>query len=509
MYDEDKADRAIRFIKKLRHTKGRWAGIPFNLQPWQEDFLRKLFGTVNQDGTRQYRTCLIEIPRKNGKSEIAAAVALYLLYCDREPGAEIYSAAADRDQASIVFDVAFQMVKQATGLFKRCKPLPSTKRILIPNSASFYRVLSAEHHTKHGLNAHGVIFDELHAQPNRQLWDVLTTSGGTRTQPLVFAITTAGYDRNSICWEQHDYARKVLEGVIVDKTFLPLIYAADEEDDWTDPAVWAKCNPALGNFRSLDEMESMCSKSQQTPALQNTFRRLYLNQWTRQESRWLDLAAWNACKGDYDEEDLEGEICYAGLDLATTTDIAAFVMVFPEDGSYSVVCRFWVPEENVDKRVITDRVPYDLWIDQGFITATEGTVIDYRVIRKEINELQERFNIKEIAFDRWGATEIMQNLEDDGFTVVQFGQGFASMASPTRELLKITLGKQLRHGGNPVLTWMADSMVVKEDPAGNVKPDKSKSTERIDGMVALIMGLDRAVRNEGASVYDERGILTI
>jgi len=509
VFDASKADRAVRFIEQLKHTKGRWAGVPFLLEAWQKKIVRELFGTVLPDGRRQYRTAYIEVPRKSGKSELGAAVALFLLFADNEAGAEIYSAAADKDQASIVYDVALQMVRQAPGLDRRLKKIESTKRLVYPERASLYRVLSAEHATKHGYNAHGIIFDELHAQPNRMLWDVLTTSGGTRSQPLTFAITTAGYDKLSICWEQHVYAKQILDGVIDDPTFYPVIFAAEENDDWKNEEVWHKANPALGTFRDIEEMRSLFNKAAHVPALQNTFRRLYLNQWTSQEERWLDLSAWDACDGEVYPEDLEGRTAYAGLDLASTTDIAAFVLVLPdEDGGYDTLSYFWLPEEAANKRREINNIPYDVWAREGFIELTEGNVIDYRFVRKKINELGEKYNIKEIAFDRWGATEITQSLTDDGFTVVQFGQGFASMAKPTRELLKVVLGKKLRHGGNPVMRWMADNMVVKQDPAGNVKPDKSKSTEKIDGMVALIMALDRATISE-ASIYDERGILTL
>lgn len=509
MYDDERADRAVKFISGLRHTKGKWKGIPFNLLSWQDKIIRDIFGTVNNDGNRQYRTVYIEEPRKNGKSEVAAAVALKLLFADSEAGAEIYSAAADRDQASIVFSVAVDMVEQSPVLSKHCKIIRSTKRI-IKNDGSFYRVLSADHSTKHGFNASGVIFDELHTQPNRHLWDVLTTSGGTRAQPMVFAITTAGYDRHSICYEQHDYAKKILDGVIEDPTFYPVIYSAPDDAEWTDEEVWRAANPALGEFRDIEEMRALCAKAQQIPALQNTFRRLYLNQWTSQDTRWLDLHKWDETAGEVYESDLEGEIAYCGLDLASTTDIAAFVMVFPDDdGCYDVLPFFWIPEGRIQERSDRDRVPYDLWVEQGYIEATPGEVIDYRYIRSRIEELSERYNICEIAFDRWGATQLIQELDDCGLTVVQFAQGFASLSPPTKELMNVVLSRRLRHGGNPVLRWMADNLVVKQDPAGNLKPDKSKSTEKIDGMVALIMGLDRAVRNDGPSVYEDRGLLVI
>ena len=504
-----KADRAVRFIESLRHTKGKWAGKLFKLEPWQKKHIRQIFGRVNEDGTRQVRTVYWEIPRKNGKSEIAAAIADLMLYGDGEFGAEVYSAAGDRDQAAIVFNVAAEMVRMTPALAKRSKILDSTKRIIYAAKNSIYRVLSAEHATKHGFNASAVIFDELHTQPNRQLWDVLTTSGGTREQPLVFAITTAGYDRHSICWEQHEYAEKIRKGVFKDESFYGVIYGAPESADWTDEKVWKRANPALGTFRSIREMRSHFVKAEQTPALQNTFRRLYLNQWTQQESRWMDLRKWDASAGEVFEADLLGETCFAGLDLSSSIDLSAFVMVFPdEEGCFDVWPIFWLPEENMRERVLRDRVPYDVWVEQGYIKTTPGNVIDYRYIRAEIKRLGELYHIQEIAFDRWGATEITQYLEDDGFEMVMQGQGYQTMTAATKELEKSVLGRRLRHGSNPVLRWMCDNLVVKQDEAGNLKPDKKKSTERIDGMVALIMGLDRAVRNK-TSVYDDRGILTL
>jgi len=518
MYNESKADRAVRFIQRLKHTKDPFYGSPFLLHDWQKKIVADIFGTVKEDGYRQYKTAYVEIPRKNGKSELAAAIALKLLFADDEMGGEIYGAASDTDQASIVFNVAVNMVRQAPGLAKRCKIVESTRRIIVPSTGSVYRVLSSDHASKHGFNASGIIFDELHSQPNSKLYDVLSTSGGTRRQSLLFAITTAGYDRESICWHMHQHAEQVLNLVIEDPSFYPVLYTLPEDEDWQDEKNWYVANPALGTdeeiaegkgFRRIEEMREQFIQAQQIPIFQNKFRRLYLNQWTRQENRWLDLDAWNACGKKVFVEDAEGESAWAGLDLASTTDIAAFVVVVPDSEGYDVLPYFFVPEEKIDERAVRDKVPYDLWSKEGFIEATPGNVIDYRYIRKRINEIGQIFNIREIAFDRWGATEIIQNLEDDGFTVVQFGQGFASMAHPTRELLRLVLDKKIRHGGNPVLRWMADNMTVKQDPAGNVKPDKSKSTEKIDGIVALIMALDRALRAEGSSVYDERGMITL
>jgi phage terminase large subunit-like protein len=497
-FDEEAAERVCQFFEAyLVHTKGRWAGTPFRLEEWQrEEIIRPLFGWTRRDGTRKYREAYIEIPRKNGKSTLVSGIALYLLFGDGEPGAEIYSAAADRDQASIVHGQAKDMVEASKQLVKRCEVFK--RSIVIYKTRSAYKVLSAEAYTKHGLNAHGVVIDELHAQPNRELVDVLTTSTGSRTQPLVVYITTAGYDRESICWEKHEYARQVLEGIIEDETFFA-------------PVVWQKANPNLGVSVSRDYLEAECKKAMLVPAYQNTFRRLHLNQWTQQETRWLDMSAWDAC--DRRLPELGGRECYAGLDLASTTDIAALALVFPpqEDGLFYVMPYFWVPQENIVERSLQDRVPYDAWARDGLVEATPGNVIDYGAIMAKIEALGMAYHIREIAFDRWGAFQISQQLDGAGFTMVPFGQGFASMSGPTKELLRLILDQKLAHGGHGVLRWMADNMVVKQDPAGNVKPDKAKSREKIDGIVAMIMGLDRAIRHGGqsGSVYEERGVLVL
>ena len=512
MFDVQKAEKVKRFIESLCHTKGKYAGQKFILASWQwEDIIKPLFGTVKENGTRQYRTAYIEVPKKNGKSELAAAIALYLLFADGEQGAEIYSVAADRDQASIVFNVASEMVRKHPVLLKHAKIIDSAKRIIYPKTASFYRAVSADVPTKHGVNPHGVIFDELHAQPNRELWDIFTTASGTRTQPLFFAITTAGYDTHSICYEVHNYAMKVLKGVIKDDSFFAYIRCADEKDDWTDKKIWYKANPALGDFRSLEEMEIAFKRAKEVPSFQNAFRRYYLNQWVKQKKRYIDLAKWTACDEKVEISELEGMKCWAGLDMSSSIDITAFVLVFPYGDSFVVLPFFWIPEENIWERVKRDKVPYDTWKAQGYIETTEGNVIDYRYIKQRIIQLAEKYNIQEIAFDRWGMAQMSQELTDEGFTLVPFGQGFGSMSAPTKELLNLILQRKIIHLQNPVLTWMIDNLVVKQDPAGNIKPDKEKSTEKIDGVVAMIMALDRAIRNKASSksVYDESGIKTL
>lgn len=444
-YDEEKADRAVAFIEHLCHTKGKWAGKPFLLLPWQEQIVRDLFGIVKKNGKRQFLTAYIEIPKKNGKSELAAAIALYLLYADNEPSAEVYGAACDRNQASIVFDVARQMVEMSPALMRRSKIRSAGKRIINYRNAGFYQVLSAETGTKHGLNVSGLVFDEIHAQPNRKLYDVLTKgSGDAREQPLFFIITTAGNDKNSICYELHTKALDLMAGRKKDATFYPVVYGLEHEEDWTDEANWYKANPSLGHTIQIDRVREAYRNAVENPAEENVFKQLRLNIWTSASIRWI-------------------------------------------------------PEQVYDKG--------NLPIDRDF--TTEGNVIHYGFIEKFIERLGETYNIREIAYDRWNATQMVQNLEDMGFTMVPFGQGFKDMSPPSKELFKLLMEGNILHGGNPVLKWMAGNVVMRQDPAGNIKPDKEKSVEKIDGIVASIMALDRCIRNGigSGSVYDERGVI--
>ena len=538
-YNKSAADYAVMFIENLCHTKGTWAGKPFELIDWQEQIIRDLFGTLKPNGYRQFNTAYIEIPKKQGKSELAAAVALLLTCGDGEERAEVYGCAADRQQAAIVFDVAADMVRMCPALSKRVKILASQKRLIYTPTNSFYQVLSAEAYSKHGFNIHGVVFDELHTQPNRKLFDVMTKgSGDARMQPLYFLITTAGTDTHSICYETHQKAKDIIEGRKIDPTFYPVIYGADESDDWTDPKVWKKANPSLDITVGIDKVKAACESAKQNPGEENAFRQLRLNQWVKQAVRWMPMEKWDNCAFAVDENELEGRVCYGGLDLSSTTDITAFVLVFPpslggaasvprlgdgfatsccppldEDDKYIILPYFWIPEDNLTLRVNRDHVPYDVWERQGYLQTTEGNVVHYGFIEQFIERLGERFNIREIAFDRWGAVQMVQNLEGMGFTVVPFGQGFKDMSPPTKELMKLmklVLEQKIAHGGHPVLRWNMDNIYIRTDPAGNIKADKEKSTEKIDGAIATIMALDRAIRcgnDHGASVYDERGLL--
>ena len=513
-YDKAKADRAVKFIENLCHTKGKWAGKRFWLLPWQEQLIRDIFGIVKPDGYRQFRTAFVEICKKVGKSELAAAVALYLLYADNEPSAEVYGAAADRQQASIVFDVARQMVEMSPALLKRSKLMTATKRIVNYGNSGYYQVLSAEVGGKHGFSVSGLVFDEIHTQPNRQLYDVLTKgSSDARQNPLHFIITTAGTDRHSIAYELHTKAVDILEGRRVDPTFYPVVYGLKDDEDWEDEANWYKVNPSLGYTVDIERLRDAYREAKQNPADEVTFKWLRLNMWVSSTVAWIPDAIFMKGNEEIDLAALEGRDCYGGLDLSSTGDITALVLMFPprdEDEKYILLPFFWVPEETIPQRVKAASVPYDIWERRGYLLSTEGNVIHYDFIEKFINDLAEKYHICEIAVDRWNATQMIQNLEGDGFTMVPFGQGFASMSGPTKDFYRLLMEGQIIHGGHPVLRWMAGNVVVDTDPAGNIKVTKAKSKEKIDGIVAAIMALDRCIRNQTepqGSVYDERGLL--
>ncbi len=480
-------------IDTLRHAKGYGAGASFGLRQWQKQILGEIFGRVDGDGYRQYRTVYIEFPRKNGKTELLAAVANYMLSGDVQPdtglpeqGAEVYCAAAEREQASLVYNAAKYMVETHPFLSKECKIFASTKRITHPPTGSFLKALSSEAYSKHGLNASCVIYDELHAAPNRDLWDVLTTSMGARRQPLVFVITTAGWDRTSICWEQHQYALKVRDGVIQDPTFLPIIFAADDDADWQDENVWYQCNPALGDFRSLEDMRILAARAKQVPAQQNNFRRLYLNQWTQQDIRAIDMAQWEACEPP--ESVPRGTPCYAGLDLGQSDDFSSFVMMWPMDDDRVVTeCRYWLPEAAVTDSKYTQR-PYDQWRREGKLIVTPGEVTDYSIVESDVEALCEEHGVRELAYDKRFAEQMAQRLEAHGIEMVDQPQGFQLHEACTRLFELVETGR-LCHGDDPILSWMASNLVVRTDREQRIRPDKNRATEKIDGIVALLMAL--------------------
>ena len=493
--------RKIEVINRLTHTKGPFAGEPFRLRPWQiQKIIRPLFRLDPKTGRRQYRMCLLMMPRKNGKTELIAALAIDGLLFDGEIGAEVYSAAADKDQAALAFNVAAQMIRNDPDLSARCDILDSQKRIVDHKTGSFYRAISAEAYSKHGFNASRVLYDELHAAPNRELWDVLTSSTGARSQPLTVAISTAGYDRHSILFEMYSHAKHVQENPALDPSFLPIIFEADQGADWTDEATWRGCNPALGDFRSIDEMRTAFARAREIPAQENTFRRLYLNQWTEQASRWIGMDAWDACKTPIDRASLRGRRCFIGLDLSSTTDLTAAVAIFPDGDAFDVLPQFFVPKERMIQRATRDRVPYDQWERAGLITATPGATVDYDYVRNYLLELDAEFDVRVVAYDPWNATDLVRRLEKaDGFTCVKIRQGFATLSAPSKSLETAILSRRLRHDGHAVLRWNMSNLSVESDAAGNIKPSKELSTERIDGGYALIMAIDAMERNDNAT----------
>lgn len=510
-YDSESADNAIYFIENLiTHVKGELANKPFILEEWQkEDIIKPLFGWKRKDGTRRYRKAYIEIPRKNGKSNLCAAIALLLLFIDKEPGAEIYSAAGERNQAGIVFDIAKQMINNNKLLSERAKNYRNSI-VLNKDLMSFYQAISADADTKHGYNAHGIIFDELHTQPNRNLWDVLTTSVGARRQPLVVAITTAGFDKNSICWEVHDYACKVRDGVIDDDTFLPVIYAADAEDPIDKEETWKKANPGYGSIVKKEYIQQEAKKAKDQPSYENTFRRLHLNQWTSSDIKWISDDKWTSC-----EREIQipiGTTCWGGLDLATVKDLCAYTMTWEIDDGLYQKTYYWCPEDTV-----LDNNEYKTWVNQGFMFKTDGNVTDYNFIKSFIMEQAEKYPLASLEYDRFNASQLIIDLTDEGINCRPFGQGFVSMSAPTKAYeQRILLGSEnkpgaLFHDGNPVTRWNFDNVMLREDPAGNIKIDKAKSTNKVDGAVSCVMSLGGYMTDEsdGLSGYETKDLVLL
>jgi phage terminase large subunit-like protein len=521
MFDPKRADRAVWFYENLKHTKGKFYAQPFELLPWQKSIIRDVYGTVKLDGNRQYKYIYLEVPKKNGKSELAAGAALYHLFADGERNGEVYGCAADRGQASIVFDVAVDMIDQLPALHKRAKIVASKKRIIDKVTGSFYQVLSAEAFTKHGLNVSAVIFDELHAQPNRELWDVMTFGAGdARTQPIWWIITTAGDDpdRVSIGWEQHDYAMRVLAGE-EDPTWYPVIFSYDGDDIY-NPENWAKANPSLGVTVPVESVEEAAEKAKKKPADERLFRWLRLNQWiTTKLTTWLPLDHFDATVGNWNPMDMVGLDCYMGLDLSSTTDLTALALVFPPQKDiteWRVIWYAWIPEEGMKERIAKDHVPYDLWLKAGWITATEGEVVDYNLVEEKILDLANIYNVIELDADMHFASMLIQRLEKAGMTCVDIPQTFLNMTNPINETEVLIREKKISHENNLVARWCFGNASVAKNGNGNVKfvkEHKGKSvdrTKRIDLMVAWVNAMSRAVNytNRG-SVYDSRDLLVL
>lgn len=508
VWNEGEAARNIEFCKLLSHWKGEWDGRRFEPEPWQEHLLiAPLFGWMREDARgrprRRFNVAYNEIPRKNGKTFTAAALALQGLMADGEAGAECYVAAATRDQASILFRDSQNVLRRSPELmerlvfFKHSLSFAATSSILKP--------VSSEANTLHGHHIHRAVIDELHAQPDRELWDVIQTGTGARQNPLLVAITTAGHDRTSICWEQHEYARNILEGHHCDDSYFAFIACAEPEDDPFDPKTWHKANPNLDVSIKSDYLAREATKAKASPSYENTFRRLHLDQWTEQAVRWLPMHVWDECAGPIVdraelERDLAGQRCYAGLDLASNRDVNSLVLAFPRsDGRVTLLPFFWAPEEVESSRAEIDRRQVKAWMARGLIDATDDNVTDYGHIVAEIIALSLRFEIVDLAYDPWHAEAVVQHLQREGFPLeklTKFGQTIGNFAGPTKELERLLMGRKLEHGGNEVLRWMASNATVRTDPSGNIRPDKAKSADKIDGIVASIMAIGGIVRDE-------------
>jgi phage terminase large subunit-like protein len=515
-WDEAIAERACIFFEKfLVHSKGEWAGQPFVLGPWQKFIVGNLFGWKRRDGLRRFRTAYNEVPRKNGKSTLSAGIGLYLFIADGEPGAEVYSAATKRDQARIVHSEAVRMAKRSPALAERIKFFKDN--LNDERNAAKYEPLGADADTTDGLNIHGATIDELHAHKTRGMVDVLETGTGARRQPLIFEITTAGVDQQSICREHRDYSEKILNGSIQDDTWFAFVSGVDEGDAWNDPAIWAKANPNLGISVKLDDLQRKAAKAGEIPAAQNAFMRLHLNIWTQQITRWISLHVWDENNhGAIDEGELAGQPCYGGLDLSSVSDLTAWVLAFPalDNPDYiTLVCRFWCPEAKLQDSHNRYRDQYQAWAREGYLTTTPGNAIDYAFVKSQILADATKFGLVDLNIDRYfQAHQVAMELADEGLEVIGMGQGFLSMATPTKEFERRLLTHQINHGGNPVLRWMIDSVAVKQDPAGNIKPDKGNSHGKIDGVVSAIMALDRAMRHQGVgtqSVYEIQSLFLV
>jgi phage terminase large subunit-like protein len=510
-FDLRAADVALDFFRLLKHSTGKWAGTAFELQPWQVFVIGSLFGWKRLDGSRRFTIGHVEVARKNGKSTLAGGVGLLLFLLDSEAGAEVYTVATKKDQAKLTHDEAKRMVQASPHLAKRVAIYKDNLSVAATHSK--FEPLASDSDSLDGLNVSGAIMDELHAWKQRGLWDVMETATGARRQPLFLVTTTAGYNRHSIWWERREMALNTLRGLTPNDSLFAFVATLDPEDDWTDEKVWAKANPSLGVTVRLEELREKCDEAKQVPGKQNAFKRLRLNLPTEQASLWLDLEKWDACAGPVDEESLLGRPCFGGLDLSATTDLSALALLFPpeaDDEPWKLLVRFWLPGDDLRERSIRDGVPYGEWSDRGLIHLTDGSSIDYDAIEAQVLLDAERFAMQELAFDRYLANQLVTRLQDrHGVNVVGFGQGFVSMAGPAKEFEVLVISGRLAHGGNPVLRWQAGCTAVKQDAAGNVKPDKASSTARIDGIVASLMALGRAmVRTEGTEEWYTPGILS-
>jgi phage terminase large subunit-like protein len=497
-YDKEKADRVMKFISHLRFVNGAKAGLNFNILGWQEQFIRDVFGCVYDDGCRQFREVYLEIPKKNGKSTLCAAIGLYMLMADGERGAQVYSLASSKEQAGNTFKTALYMIQNMPELKEYVKIRASLNEIFYIPTKSVFKVLSSDPNNKQGLDISCCLFDELADQKNRTLFEnVMRMSGSARKQPLYIMMTTAGVEKNSVCYEMRTKSDDIIRGNKVDEHFYPVVYSINEDDDWNDEKSWIKANPSIGEILDLEQIRSDYLRALNNTEEEMFFRRYRLCEWASVQKRWLPMNEWDECLRKFSENDLEGRPCYAGMDLSTVSDLTAFVLVFPpidkNDANYYILPYLFCPEESIEVRSQRDKVLYRVWARDGYLLTTPGNVVDYSYIETFIKEKKKKFDIKEIAIDPWNSSEFSQHLVADGFEVIDFRQGFATMSSPTKDLMRLVKLRKLVHNGNPVLRWNIDNIVISQDPSANIKITKNRCNEKVDGAVALVMALGRAL----------------
>jgi phage terminase large subunit-like protein len=520
VFERWEAAYVIKFFGLLKHSKGKWAGSPFILEPWQKFIVWVVFGWKNPDGTRRFRTVYKEVARKNGKSTFLAALGLYGLGFDDENGSEVYSVATKEDQARITHNEGRSMAKKS-GYLGGLATIHK-KAISVDSRDSTWIPLGSNSTKQDGFNPHMVLVDELHAHPDRTMIDVMDSGLGSREQPLLFIVTTAGFNVQSVCYYERDYAIKVLKGDVEDDTYFAIIFTLDRDevsgellDDWKDPKVWIKANPNLGVSVYLNDMERMCKKAIESPLTLNNFLTKKLDVWTTQETKYFNMEKWNACNEVIDESELLGRRCFLGIDLASKNDIGALVSLFElEDKRVVVLCKFYCPRERAIERSKKDRVPYMLWADQGYLILTKGNRINYDIIKKDIEIIHGKFDVLKTGFDQWNFEYLFQRLVSDGMDAenfVQYGQTLKNMSEPTKDLDVLVVEGRFVHNNNPILKWMASNTAVYTDPNDNVRPVKNKSSEKIDGIVATVMarGLSLIEPPEEESVYETRGILEL
>jgi phage terminase large subunit-like protein len=495
-FDRDRASAVCEFIEALPHVKGRYEAT-IKLGPWQVFLLTTVFGWVDAQGFRRFRTVYLELPRKQGKSTLSSGVALYMLAADGEPGAEVYSAATTRDQAKIVFGDAQRMVQRTPAIREGLGVQASAHAVYQADSGSTFKALSRDQDGNlDGLNVHCAIIDELHGHKDRGVWDVIETATGARKQSLIWAITTAGSNRAGICYEQQGYVRKILDGAHDDPTYFGVIYTIDVEDDPFDPAVWAKANPNYGVSVEPDDLARKASKARQMAAAQNNFLTKHLNVWVNADTAWMNMQAWEKCaEPTLDERDFLGSECVQANDLATKVDIAARCRLHWRDiegaRHYYAFSRYYLPEDAAEDGRNSQ---YSGWAVEGRLTLTDGSVTDFSVIEDDIREDAGRFKMLDVSFDPWQASQIMQRLQADGLPVTEYRQTVQNLSEPMKELEALVLQGRFHFDGDPVLTWMVSNVVCHVDAKENIYPRKERPENKIDGAVALICALGRVTQ---------------